>query len=313
MIETIAGLGPDELRRARELREAGHFFWVDASVSPADRQALGELLGVAGRALDRMVDVDDRAPASRTVHVDGRHVAFSLTCFVADRDHEPIDVRMVIHGDFVLTLHVERISLTNLLDVQAPAGRSEQYVVHAVLDAIVATAYDALNDVEHSLQDLFTAATEMRNARLRMAELRRISAVLTEMRRRLGPQRGLLERIGEEIVRVEGLEHDTQPYFERIRDQVDRLVDSIDAAGDAMAKLIDLRLNEITYRLTVVATVFLPLTFLTGFFGMNFGWMVDRINSQSAFYALAVALPILLVVGAWVYVRVRARTDESGL
>ena len=48
-----------------------------------------------------------------------------------------------------------------------------------------------------------------------------------------------------------------------------------------MAKLIDLRLNETIYWLTVVATIFLPLTFVTGFFGMNFGWMVDRIDTFS--------------------------------
>jgi magnesium transporter len=55
-----------------------------------------------------------------------------------------------------------------------------------------------------------------------------------------------------------------------------------------MAKLIDLRLNETIYWLTVVATVFLPLTFVTGFFGMNFGWMVDHIDSFLAFLLLGV-------------------------
>ena len=52
-----------------------------------------------------------------------------------------------------------------------------------------------------------------------------------------------------------------------------------------MAKLIDLRLNETIYWLTVVATIFLPLTFMTGFFGMNFGWMVGEIDTAAAFLA----------------------------
>ena len=60
-----------------------------------------------------------------------------------------------------------------------------------------------------------------------------------------------------------------------------------------MAKLIDLRLNETIYWLTVVATIFLPLTFVTGFFGMNFGWMVDRVDTELAFVALGIGAPLL--------------------
>ena len=52
---------------------------------------------------------------------------------------------------------------------------------------------------------------------------------------------------------------------------------------------MDLRMNETMYWLTVVATIFLPLTFLTGFFGMNFGWMVGQIDTEIAFLTLGSA------------------------
>ncbi len=120
------------------------------------------------------------------------------------------------------------------------------------------------------------------------------------MRRQLGPQRGIFERIGEEIGQVDGLESDNERYFERIYGQLNRMVDGIDAAADSMAKLMDLRLNETMYWLTVVATIFLPLTFLTGFFGMNFGVLVSGISTRTAFIAglcvMATSVPVVLLV-----------------
>ena len=44
--------------------------------------------------------------------------------------------------------------------------------------------------------------------------------------------------------------------------------------------------------MSVVATIFVPLTFITGFFGMNFGWMVDRVDGPAAFLLLGLLVPI---------------------
>jgi magnesium transporter len=208
-------------------------------------------------------------------------------------------VHVLVSGDYLLTLHEERMSLPELLAPDVPEGRSEQYVVYAVLDAMVATAFDALNEVELTLDDLALMSTDLRSGRLRMATLRAISSRLARMRRRVGPHRGLFERIGVEIERLRGLGADDERYFDRIGEQVNRLVEAIDAAADAMARLIELRLNETSYWLTVVATIFLPLTFITGFFGMNFDWMVGRIDTQLAFWLLGIGTPVAGVVLIW--------------
>jgi magnesium transporter len=79
-----------------------------------------------------------------------------------------------------------------------------------------------------------------------------------------------------------------------------------------MAKLIDLRLNETIYWLTVVATVFLPLTFVTGFFGMNFAWMVDRLDTLLAFVLLGIGAPLLGAAVTVLLVRRRGTPIEPG-
>ena len=56
---------------------------------------------------------------------------------------------------------------------------------------------------------------------------------------------------------------------------------------DVYLSTVSNRLNVVMERLTIVATIFLPLTLLTGFFGMNFGWLVRHIQSPWAFWPSA--------------------------
>ena len=87
---------------------------------------------------------------------------------------------MLVCGEYVLTLHEERLSLPDLLAPYARERRSEQYVVYAVLDAMLVSAFDALNEVELTLDDLAVMSTDLRAGRVRMATLRAMSSRLRE-------------------------------------------------------------------------------------------------------------------------------------
>ena len=58
-----------------------------------------------------------------------------------------------------------------------------------------------------------------------------------------------------------------------------------------------IRLNDVMKQLTIIATVFLPLSFLTGFFGQNFAWLVSRIGSTAAFWGIGVGTDLVAVAG----------------
>ena len=324
MGEIIEGLGDQQRRRAKELLEGGHYFWIDVVSDGEAPEVLAKELRIDDRALEALLDFDPDAPPSRRFHIDGKHVAFAMSCYVETpegestglpllegHERELVDVRVLVTAGYLLTIHEQPISLPDLLQIQEPGGRSEQYMVYAVLDSMVATAYDALNQAELVLEEMLLSAVALRDARVRAMTVRQLSARLSQMRRILGPQQGLFERISEEIGRIEGLEPDSEQYFDRIRSQLGRLIDSLDSAATTMAQLIDLRLNSTMYRLTVVATIFLPLTFIVGFFGMNFGWMTDRIDTFATFVLLGLVLPLLLAAGTWTVVQLRERPVET--
>jgi len=131
----------------------------------------------------------------------------------------------------------------------------------------------------------------------------------------LGPIDGM-ERGGYEQVRP-GLRH----FFRDVADHL-RLVDEeVVAQRDTLAMIlqanmavvsvaqneISVRQNETARQLTLIATIFLPLTFITGFFGQNFGWLVDHIASFWEFAVIGVGSlavsAIVLYVGITRYQR----------
>jgi magnesium transporter len=306
MGEVVEGLDAAARERIRSLLAGERFFWLDVRLDDVGREGLRSALELPDGALDALVAFGHGHPPTRKFHADETHVVFA---FAAYHGSNPVEVHVLVSGDYLLTLHEEEISLPELLEPYMPEGRSEQYIVYAVIDAMVGSAFDELTDIEASLDDLAVMSTDLRGGQLRMTALRTTSARLSIMRRRYSPLRGVFERLGDEIGAVKGLETDHERYFDRIGAQLNRLVEAIDAAANALATLIDLRLNETNYWLTVVATIFLPLTFITGFFGMNFGWMVGEIDTQLAFWLLGVGAP---VVGVLLILRVVVRGSPGG-
>jgi magnesium transporter len=295
--EVLTGLDGGDRERIVNLRAQGRFFWLDASLSETSRDELVDALGVPERAV--------RGPSR--VHADGESVDFVLGCYVAlERPAEtaayrlrPIQVEVVVTREYLLTLHDERVSLPAVLALDLPQGRSKGYVVYSVLDAMLVSASDALEEVEESLDSLAASLAGGGGGSLPRERLQTPVATLARMRRWVRAEQAVFQRVGVDIGALSGFDEPEERSLDRLDEQADRLLSSIDAAANAMGMVLDLQLNERAYLVSVVATIFVPLTFITGFFGMNFGWMVDRIDTQVTFWLLGFVVPAATAALSW--------------
>src|SRR3954471_1614756 len=119
MGEIVEGL---DRERIAALRSAGRFFWADVPLTAATAEEVAGVFGMPDHALRPLVAFGDDVGRVRKFHLDADHVVFPFGCFLGT---EPIEVHVVVSGEYLLTVHREAVALPRLLEVEAPEGRSE--------------------------------------------------------------------------------------------------------------------------------------------------------------------------------------------
>jgi len=139
-----------------------------------------------------------------------------------------------------------------------------------------------------------------------LADLFTMKRWLIMVRKIITPQRDMIASLVSGVTELPGMTREVERYFRDLYDHLIRISDLVDSYRDLLTGSLDSylstvsnRLNQVTKQLTIIATIFLPLSFLTGFFGQNFGWMVQRLTSLGVFLGLgigteAVAVAVLL-------------------
>jgi magnesium transporter len=145
-----------------------------------------------------------------------------------------------------------------------------------------------------------------------MHEIFAMRRQLVNLRRAVTPQRDLLAQMLTRGHALPGLDEEAERYFRDIYDHLIRVSDLIDSYRDLLTGALDVylstvsnRLNVVIQRLTVIATLALPLIVITGFFGQNFGFLVRHISGWPAFVGYGVAAPVALFVALVVYLKSR--------
>jgi magnesium transporter len=183
--------------------------------------------------------------------------------------------------------------------------------LYRLLDALVDTMFPYLTAMDERIDDLQDQVfVDPRESQL--AELFGLKRQLVDMRKMVTPQRDMVSAMMAQVVTIPGMTAETERYVRDLYDHLIRISDMVDSYRDLLSgsleaymSMVSNRLNDVMKQLTIIATVFLPLSFLTGFFGQNLGWLVNHIGSLTAFLVFGIGTELLAAVGLLVLFRRR--------
>jgi magnesium transporter len=298
-----ADLGELERLLARD-----EFFWLD--LTDPSEQDVDEIAGLL--RWDPLAVEDAKEFRQRPKLDDYDDHALLVFYGVHEPGEQLVEVHLFISGRWVVT--IRRGACDRLADLhrrlKANGARTEDDLIYRVLDALTDSFLPALHAIDQQLDALEDAV-------VRTPRPEQVEAILAA-RRRVSPlarvavaQRDLFASVTTIVERMPGLEHgDITNQLRDVSDHLTRIAVQLESFRDRLATTLDLytsmnanRLNEVTERLTLVATIFLPLSFIVGFFGQNFGWLTSRIDSLSTFLiwgAGSLAVGVAIMAGLFV-------------
>lgn len=280
--------------------------WVDVfQPDEALLNKLGERFGLHKLAIEDCLHLDQRPKLEEY----GDHQFLVLQGFSTPSekwtDLEMHELHFFLGADWLITVHAKpHLALEHThkrleADPANTLGRGVDFVMYLLADALVDRNFPLLDCFNEALEDLEERIFADYPTRDMLQETFQLKRALVEVRRVLSPQRdivGLLARRG-----VPQVQERTTIYFRDVFDHLVRIYEQIDAARDLVGNVVEAylsqvanRTNDVTKQLTIFASIFMPLSFIVGFFGQNF-----EVLGQPVFFAIMlaviVALPVTMV------------------
>jgi len=219
-------------------------------------------------------------------------------------DRPMVEVHCFYAEHFFVSVHREEVpAVADACHTLARLRTDRRLVaLYRLIDALVDSMFPflaALDDRIDELQDqIFAKPTEGQ-----LAALFALKRQLVDMRKVVTPQRDMVNSMLTQVVPIPGMTAESERYVRdlydhliRISDMVDSYRDLLSGSLDAYMSVVSNRLNDVMKQLTIIATIFLPLSFLTGFFGQNFGWLVERLGSVGVFLGVGLGTEVVAVV-----------------
>ncbi len=232
-----------------------------------------------------------------------------------ERDEEIMLVQLNIFlgENYVVTVHkntlpsLGRMAKICLTDCKV-SNKGKDFFLYSIIDGLVDEYFPVLDRIGDRIEDLEDEIYE-KPSRETTDEFLALKRTILTMRRAMSPQRRIFYNIYNINSSSFAISEENQPYYLDLKDHLERISDTIDGYKDLVdgalatySSIISARTNETIRVLTVISTIFMPLTFVTGFFGMN----VPLPDQDSVWSTVSITLG-LITVSLWMIILFRQK------
>jgi magnesium transporter len=233
---------------------------------------------------------------------------------------EPLSTReldMFVGRNYLVTYQAQRLGAVDR--VWTGCQRDERHLQHGaghllykVADELVADYMPAIERIDEAIDQIEDQVFDNPTPSM-LEHIFALKRALLHLRRIIAPQREVLNKLARGDYAVIDAEEriffrDVYDHLVRLYDIAESLRDLVGSALDTYLSVVNNRMNEVMKTLTVITTLFLPITFLVGFFGTNFFQPVTPLSAFTDYpaFVLFMAAMLLLPAGMYVWMRKRA-------
>ncbi len=307
--------GNDEMHFSRDAVESllatGKFFWLDLDrPGSSDFEILRDVFGFHPLAVE-----DSEHFGQRAKFDDYDDFVFLVTYGAALDDDRLVEVHCFYSERFLVTVH--RDNCPAFADIRSRYAKRDRPIeqpsllLYRIVDGLVDSFFPVLAEFDDRIDELensiFLKADDSQ-----LQEIFQMKRLLVGMRKTVTPQRDTFARLSGGLAELPGFSAEDEHYFRDVYDHLIRISDLIDSYRDLLSGAMDVylstvsnRLNTVMKQLTIIATIFLPLSWLTGFFGQTFGYEVSHITGWGSFVALGIGTELLALALLLIYFKRR--------
>lgn len=322
---TVMDYGPDRLvektvSRVEELfpyRDSPSVTWINVEGlhDVAFLEALGKHFGFHPLALEDILNCGQRPK----IEDYGKYHFLVMKSLLYAETLETEQISFFLGGNYVITF--QEIPGDSFEAVRERIRRGKgmirnagsDYLAYALIDALVDEFFPVLEKYGEQIEDLEAALLEKPTPET-IQEIHRIKRELLMVRRAAWPERDVInsmQREESDVIRPE-----TQVFLRDCYDHTIQVIDMIETYRELASGMLDVylssvsnRMNEIMKVLTIISTIFIPLNFIAGIYGMNFNTERSPLNMPELdwYYGYLFALALMLTVAALLVLYFRKR------